>query len=103
MCVMACTFTAWTTSGAKPWPSEISQNAGVRSASRAVKSRVASSFSSLGPDPWETADRGFHLMKGRRARQRGLQELQAAPGADHVPAVEDLLHRLAAHGPPRSF
>ena len=44
MCVMACTFTAWTTSSAKPWPSEISQNAGVRSASRAVKSRVVSVF-----------------------------------------------------------
>ena len=40
MCVMACTFTACTTRSAKPWPSESSQKAGVRSASRAVKSRV---------------------------------------------------------------
>ena len=37
---MACTATACTTNSAKPWPSEISQKAGVRSASRAVKSRV---------------------------------------------------------------
>ena len=40
MWVMACTFTAVTTNSAKPCPSDSSQNAGVRSASRAVKSRV---------------------------------------------------------------
>src|SRR5690348_15952455 len=40
MCVIACTFTAVTTKSEKPCPSEISQKAGVRSASRAVKSRV---------------------------------------------------------------
>ena len=41
MCVIACTFTAVTTSSAKPWPSEISQKALVRSASRAVNMRCA--------------------------------------------------------------
>ena len=79
-------------------------------------------------DPAEhrAEDRGFHLVQGRRARQRGLapaavvaqhrdvraeglhqqrrlQELQAAAGGDHVPAVEDPLHRAAAQGPPRPF
>ena len=41
MWAMACTFTAPTTNSAKLCPSASSQNAGVRSASRAVKSRVA--------------------------------------------------------------
>ena len=41
MCVMACTFTADTTSSEKPWPSEISQNALVRSASPALNVRRA--------------------------------------------------------------
>jgi len=40
MCVMACVLTPQTTNSAKPWPSDSSQKAGVRSASRAVKSRV---------------------------------------------------------------
>ena len=39
MCVMACTFTAVTTSSEKAWPSEISQKALVRSASRALNVR----------------------------------------------------------------
>ena len=41
MCVIACTLTADTTNSEKPWPSEISQNARVRSASRAVKCAAA--------------------------------------------------------------
>ena len=38
MCEIAWTFTAVTTSSAKPWPIDSSQNARVRSASRAVNS-----------------------------------------------------------------
>ena len=47
MCVIECTLTACTTRSAKPWPSESSQKALVRTASRAVKSRSSvSAFSS---------------------------------------------------------
>ena len=42
MCVIECTLTACTTKSAKPWPSESSQKALVRSASPAVKSRRGS-------------------------------------------------------------
>src|SRR5690606_14465676 len=37
MCVMACTLTAYTTSSAKPWPSDSSQKPGVRKACAAVR------------------------------------------------------------------
>ncbi len=77
MWVIECTLTACTTRRAKPWPSESSQNAGVRSASRAVKSRsrvsariccVVSGVFGGRPStvrPWSSGRRLISIASGR--------------------------------------